>query len=365
MEENEIDLYSFWLIIKKNRWLIIWLFVISVLAAMIISLLQPKTYRATASIFPLIETPNMGQPTTSMNAAGKNSPLPDASDFGIFIAILKSRTMLDEIIDKFNLQEIYKCKTKQDTRKLLRKKTEINVSKEWVINISVIDTNPQRAADIANSYIVALDQLILNFSITSAGQMRKFIEGRLKETREALNNAEEKLKAYQISHKILVEKEVQETARAAGELQGRLISAKVELEAKKKYTTPQNPDLIKLQNEVIELERSITSLPPLETELSRLIRELKSQETLYNLLLSQYEQAKINEARDTPIVRVLDWATVPEEKYKPSVKLNMAVAGILAIFIGIFISFLNEFLAARGSEPRQVPVHANQKGTGI
>ena len=102
MEENEIDLYSFWLIIKKNRWLIIWLFVISVLAAMIISLLQPKTYRATASIFPLIETPNMGQPTTSMNAAGKNSPLPDASDFGIFIAILKSRTMLDEIIDKFN-----------------------------------------------------------------------------------------------------------------------------------------------------------------------------------------------------------------------------------------------------------------------
>jgi len=347
MEENEINLYDFWIVIKKNLRLIIGLCIILILAAMIVGLLIPKTYKATASILPPMETSNMADLSSLMGVAGIKGITPQTSTSDIFIAILKSRTMLDEIINKFNLQQVYRCKTKQDARKVLAKKTEITLSKERVIGVSIIDTNPERSAAMANYYITTLDRLNRNLNITTAGQMRRFIEQRLEETKQALNNAEEKLKLYQVSHKILAGKNVEETAKTAGELQGRLMAATVELEATKKYTTLQNPDLIKLQNEVIELEKALTSLPPLETELARLIRELKSQETVYALLLSQYEQAKINEAKDTPTVQVLDWATVPEKKYKPNIRFNMAISGIIALFLGIFIAFVRESFQRR------------------
>jgi len=98
--------------------------------------------------------------------------------------------------------------------------------------------------------------------------------------------------------------------------------------------------VIKLQNEVKEMEKVVSSLPPVGTELGRLIRDVKVQETIYSLLASQYEQARIEEARDTPTVQILDYATPPEKKYKPKIKLNMAISGVIALIFGIFFSFL-------------------------
>lgn len=343
MEEKEINLYDYWLVIKKSRWLIIFLFLISVILAMIISLLMPKTYRTTASILPPLGTVKMGGLETLMSVAGITGVNAQASTSDVFVAILKSRTMADEVINSFSLQKLYKCKTRQDTQKALEKRTEVKVSKEKVISINILDRDPQRAANIANFYISTLDRLNQNLNITAASQMRKFIEGRIEETKQSLREAEERLKSYQVGHKVLAEKEAGEAAKVAGELQGRLIAVRVELEAKKKYTTSQNPDIIKLQNEVTEMEKTLISLPPLETELARLIRKLKTQETVYGLLIGQYEQAKIDEARDTPTVQVLDRAIVPEKKYKPKVRINMAISGVLSLFLGVFISFFKEF----------------------
>ncbi len=340
--EEEINFYDLWLVLKKNKWIILSLFLIFVILAMIISLLMPKTYKATASILPPLETSKMTGLESLIGSAGIKIGTSQISSIDIFVGILKSNTMLNEIIDKFNLQELYNCKTKEDAREILKKRTEIKVSKEKIISISFIDREPKRAADIANYYIIFLDKLNRNLNITSAGQMRRFIESRLEETKQNLKEAEEKLKSYQIQHKVLAEKNSQEIALTAGQLQGRLIAAKVELETRKKYSTSQNPDIIKLQNEVKELENALSKIPPLETELARLIRDFKTYETVYQLLVAQYEQAKIEEARDTPTVQVLDWATIPEKKYKPKIRVNMAISGIISLFFGIFFSFIRE-----------------------
>ncbi len=79
-------------------------------------------------------------------------------------------------------------------------------------------------------------------------------------------------------------------------------------------------------------------------ELVRLTREVKVQETVYNLLTAQFEQAKINEARDTPTVQFLDRAVPAERKSKPKTVLNMAIAGALSLFVGIFMAFFLEYV---------------------
>jgi tyrosine-protein kinase Etk/Wzc len=347
--EEEINLLDFLLVIKKYLKFIIGIFFISVIATMIILLLKPKEYKATAIILPPITSEGgiMANLPSGISGIIKEKTTPT----DIFVAILKSRSMKDDIIDKFNLMNIYKCETREEARKKVEDNTEIKVTKEKTITVSYIDTDKERVRDIANFYILNLDKKIRELNITNASQKRKFIEGRLEDTKKALKDIEERLKNYQIGNKVVIEKDMGEVA--VGELQGRLIAKKIELEAKQKFTTPNNPDIIKLKNEIEEMEKQIMKLPPIETESARLIREYKTQETLYTLLVSEYEKAKIEEARDTPTVQVCDWATTPEKKYRPKIKMSMAVSGIVSLFFGVFLSFFLEYIEKTKQELKQ------------
>jgi tyrosine-protein kinase Etk/Wzc len=347
--EEEINLLDLLFVIKKYLKFIIGIFFISVIATMIILLLKPKEYKATATILPPMTSEEgiMANLPSGISGIIKEKTTPT----DIFVAILKSRSMKDDIIDKFNLVNIYKCETREEARKKVEDNTEIKVTKEKTITVSYIDTDKERARDIANFYILNLDKKIRELNITNASQKRKFIEERLEDTKKSLKDIEERLKNYQIGNKVVIEKDMGEVA--VGELQGRLIAKKIELEAKQKFTTPNNPDIIKLKNEIEEMEKQIMKLPPIETESARLIREYKTQETLYTLLVSEYEKAKIEEARDTPTVQVCDWATTPEKKYRPKIKMSMAVSGIVSLFFGVFLSFFLEYIEKTKQELKQ------------
>jgi len=106
------------------------------------------------------------------------------------------------------------------------------------------------------------------------------------------------------------------------------------------------------------LRPAITSVPALALEFGRLTRDLKVQETLYALLMSQYEQAKIAEARDTPTVQVLDPAIPAERKSRPSIRLNVFIAGILSLMIAIFWTFLREAINRHRSQFSSVPSYS-------
>ena len=341
-EEKEPTLLDYWRTIWRYRFFILLFFVITVGVTFIFSLLSPKIYRATATILPPQEKRVSGLSqmlgAAGINIQGISQP---TSTTDVFMALLKSRRMKDEVINRFDLQKVYKTKTKEEARKKLDRNSEVEISRqEKVIKINVMDTSPERSADIANFYLENLDRLNRELNITSAGQMCRFIEERLKETAASLKTAEEKLETYQVRKKVVSGQEKETAAKTSGELQGNLIAARVRLEALKKYATKNNPEVIKLQNEVKEMEKVVSSLPPVGTELGRLIRDVKVQETIYSLLASQYEQARIEEARDTPTVQILDYATPPEKKYKPKIKLNMAISGVIALIFGIFFSFL-------------------------
>lgn len=337
-EEKEINLYDLWKVIKKYRVLIIFIFIISVIISMTVSLREPKIYRATASIL-LPQQTTSGTELTALVSNLKISGIPSqVNSINIFMAILKSKSIANVLVHKFNLQNIYKTRTKDDAIRTIRDNTNIAISNEQIIRISVIDKNPKIAAELANAYIPTLNKLISKMTITRATQSRIFIEGQLKRTEVNLRKYEDALRTYQVKHKILAK------ASTAGQLQGQYLAKKIELQAKEKYLTPENPEIIELKNEVTKMGEAMANIPPLETELGRLERNLQTEETLYTLLRSQYEQAKIEEAKDIPTVQFLDKATTPERKYRPIILKNMEIAGAASLFLGIFLSFFIEFI---------------------
>src|SRR5437867_2875793 len=373
---DEVNLLEYCRVIWKRRWLIGGLFAASVLTSMVVSLLMPKIYESTASLLPSLDSKDgagLGALLAASGAGGAaqslgiSLPGTPATPIDLFVAMLKSRIMADEVIRKLNLRDLYEAKTMQDTRKALEGDTKITVTKEKVIKITVEAKSPQLASDIANFYVANLDHLNQTLNVSKAGQNRAFIERRLVETQVNLVKAEEALKDFQTHNKtVAVEAQSKAMIEAAATIQGQIMAQEVQLQVMSAYLSPDNPELSRVHSSIEELKKQLyllesgkggkgmlpgdrlhpamVTVPGLALEYGRLMREVKVQETLYSLLTSQNEQAKIAEARDTPTVQVLDPAIPAEKKSKPSIRLNMLIAGVLALFVGFFLAFFLEYL---------------------
>lgn len=375
--EDESSLLHFWLVLRKHRRMI-WSLCAGVMAmVLVISLVMPKIYESTTTLLPQLE-PREGLGLGSLLAAtgaggavqglGMSLPGMPATPADIFVAILKSRVMADEVINRFNLVQEYETKTVQETRKELEDATKIVVTKEKAIKITVEATRPELAADMANFYVSTLDRLNQTLSVSKAGQNRKFIERRLAETQASLVKAEEALKEFQTVNKtVAIEEQAKAMIEAAAMIQAQVTAQEVQLQVMSSYLGTDHPELARVRSSIDELKKqlgimgsgksgkgtlpggqihpSMASVPGLALEYGRLMRDLKVQETLFTLLTSQYEQAKLTEARDTPTVQVLDPAVPAEKKSKPRILLNMAVAGILSLVLGILFAFYREFKA--------------------
>lgn len=371
LPEEEPNLLSYWRVIRKRQRMIMGLFVVSVLTALIVSLLLPKIYESTATVLPPMESRDGGG-FGALLAAGKAADLGmslpgiPATKTDIFVAMLKSRVMADAVISQFDLKRVYKAKTMLEARKELESSVKVSVTREKVIKITVEDKDPVRAADIANFFCTNLDRLNQTVHITNASHNRAFIERRLAETQVNLVKAEEVLKEFQTTNKaVAVETQSKAMFEAAALLQGQITAHEVQLKVMSSYLSPDNPELARLRSAVEELKKQLyvlesgtggkgmmpgdrlhpamITVPTLALDYGRLVRELKVQETVYTLLTSQYEQAKLAEARDTPTVQVLDPGIPAERKSRPLIRLNMMLAGILALAVGIALAFLLEY----------------------
>ena len=368
---EESPLHRHWRVIRKRQWLVVGLFAVSVLTAMVVSLLLPKYYESTATLLPPTESRD-GMSGLNLLAASKAAELGmalpgmPATKSDIFVAMLKSRVMADAVVSRFDLKQVYRAKTMVDARKGLDAATKITVGREKVIRITVEDTDPARAAEIANFYCTNLDRLNQTVHITSASHNRAFIERRLAESQVSLVKAEEALKEFQTVNKtVAVETQSKAMIEAAAVLQGQITAQEVQLKVMSGYLSPDNPEMTRLRSALEELKKQLyvmesgtsgkgmlpgdrlhpamITVPSLSLDYGRLVRELKVQETVYTLLTSQYEQAKLAEARDTPTVQVLDPAIPAERKSRPSIRQNMMIAGVLALTLGIALALFLEY----------------------
>jgi uncharacterized protein involved in exopolysaccharide biosynthesis len=290
-----------------------------------------------------------------------------------FMSVLKSRTVAEKVVDQFKLQDYYKEEHLQKAIGTLQGVTQIALSREGLISVKVEDTDPDMAAKIANAYADHLDKLVGLFGTGTAGSQRRFITEQLEKVSKELVDAEENLRRFQEQNKaVSISDQARGVIEATARLRGEIMASEVQLKVIRGFATESNPEVVRLKSRIGELKRQLAQaqysagldlpsvadnavnqreiylpparMPQVGLELARLTRDLKVQETIYTLLTQQLEQSKIAEAQDLPVVQVLDRAFPALQKARPKIKLNMAIAGVISLFLGMFLAFSLEYV---------------------
>ncbi|TAJ76980.1 MAG: lipopolysaccharide biosynthesis protein [Gallionellaceae bacterium] len=291
-DDDEINLLDLLLVLAKNKAMIIKVTLVAALLSVGYALTLDNIYTSSAKILP----PQQGQSSASAllgqlgglaGLAGGAMGIKNPSD--MYLAMFKSRTLMEKIVSRFDLQKVYEAKTLTDTLKGLETNSIFTAGKDGVITVEVSDLDPKRAAEMANAFVEELGKLMQNFALTDASQKRVFFETQLKQAKDKLTDAEIRL--------------------------------------------DKTPD---------------TSLQYLDA-----VRNLKYQEAVWEILAKQFEMAKMDEAKDFPLIQVLDKATPPEKKSKPKRSLIVLLATLVAFFLAVIWAFIREAMLRAQEQPEQ------------
>jgi len=359
------------IILAKHKRLLFFIPCVFSVAVALYSLTLPNIYTATTKILP----PQQSQSA----AAGMLAQLSGLAGFAgaagiknpndLYVAMLTSRTVADNIIHRFNLKEVLEQKYQSDARNLLAKKTRISAGKDGVIAIEVDDVDAQRAAEIANAYADELHKLTNVLAVTEASQRRLFFERQLVQAKDNLTRAEASAKqALQQGGVLQVEGQGRAMIEAAARLRGEITVKEVQIGAMQAFATELNPQLVAAREEIEAMRRALAKMERVRAtdvrqNISRsegqgignlgLLRDIKYYETIYELLAKQYEVAKIDEAKNASVIQVLDAAIEPERKSKPWRSLMVAIAAIVSGIFAVFLVFIIESFKKAKQDPAQ------------
>jgi tyrosine-protein kinase Etk/Wzc len=346
---------------------------IALTLSIITALLLPKTYTAKTKIMPPQQNQSMG----AMAALSQLGPLAALAGQGlgfrnssdIFVALLRSDTVANDLIDRFSLMSVYNKKLRLDARRKLEDGTLIIVGKEGVISISVDDRSPQRAADLANGYVEELEKLTKTLNMTEAGKRKLFFEREVKMANEDLASAEVAFKqTEEKTGLILLDSQSKAMIGSLTSLRAAIAAQEVKVQAMRSFATAENPDLVMAEQELTtmraQLERvergqgkrsiadvPLENVPTAGLEYVRKYRDVQYHEALFQLLAKQYEAAKIDEARDTLFVQQMDKAFPPEKKSGPLRAVIVLTTTFLALLVAIGVVFFLESLERAKEDP--------------
>jgi uncharacterized protein involved in exopolysaccharide biosynthesis len=289
----------------------------------------------------------------------------------LFIGVLRSQTVEDRLVDRFDLKRAYGKRLKEDARIRLEEATSVSEDhKSGIITITVSDRSPERAAEIAESNVEELDRLVAQLSTSSAHRERVFLEGRLRNVKEDLASQNGTVD-IQAQGKAMLD--------AAAQLEGQMIAAEAQREGLRQIFSDGNIRVRELDARIAELRReigklngssspsttsadvvasapfpSIRELPLLGVTFADLYRRTKIEEAVYETLTQQFEMAKVQEAKETPSVKVLDPAIVPESKSYPPRLLIMILGTSLASMCAlVWIFGQSHWDGIHSSDPRK------------
>ena len=381
--EEELSLLDIFNVLWRKKFFIIFVTFIFGLTALIYAFTRDFTYRAECRILP----PQGRGSSSILSQFGGLADfvgLPTAATSGqMMIGILQGDSVVDAIIDKFNLMNRYS----QDIRLRARTTTISNLetaedNKSGIISIAFIDKEPKFAADVANAFVVELQRKLQEVSLADAQQRRNFFENQLKQAQQELNEAESEMIQYQQSKGVIaLESQASEILASIASLRNRIAAKNVEISTLSSYAKRDNPRLKLLQTELDAMTRelrkleeeqsktdysrrrtssgegdllsSIGQVPELGIEYQRYVRALQFATAKYELMLRQYENARLSEASDLSTISILDYATPPDYKYGPK-RARITIMGTFVGFaLSIFWSFLSEHLKALSKAKRE------------
>jgi uncharacterized protein involved in exopolysaccharide biosynthesis len=346
---------------------------------LVVTLLIPKRYTATTTVLPpqqgsslstalLSQVGNMG---ALGSLAGGSLGLKNPADLPI--ALLRSRSVEDAMIQRFDLMKLYKEKLPSDARKSLEKHTSIeNDIKEGLIRIEIEDRDPKRACDMANAYVEEYQKLSQHLAIGEAGQRRLFFERQLVEAKNNLATAEEALKAsQQKSGMIQLDSQAKALIQGVAELRAEIAYKEVEIRSLSLAETPSNPELRMAREQLAALQSQLRQIggtqsgqdsdlivprgkiPEAGMEYIRKLREVKYHELIFELLAKQFEVAKLDEAREGAMIQVVDPAVPPDRKSFPKLSLIVPAVTFVWLLLAIFGILFLEGLRRAHQRPEE------------
>jgi uncharacterized protein involved in exopolysaccharide biosynthesis len=375
---------------------------ISLVLSVIIAFVLPKQYKSSARIMP----PSNSSASTAMLAALAGRALGGMSSLGslagsllggnnstaLFVDLLRSGTVADHLIDRFQLQHVYHNRYRVDAAKHLARHTSIvDDKKSGVITITVDDTDPRRARDLAQGYLDELNILLNHTSTSSAHQERVFIEQRLQKVKSDLEQAQLHMSEFSSTHDTIdIKEQTRAMVDAASRLQAQMIVEQSSLNSLRQIYGDSNvrvraaearigvlqSELQKMAGSSVplpakepaarsdddgtggrntELYPPLRQLPRLAVPYADLYREVQVQETVFELLTQQYELARIQEAKDIPVVSVIDTPGIPEKKsFPPRILLALMLTFFFSGTAAAWLLFQHRWEHVSPDDPRKV-----------
>lgn len=358
-------------ILTKYRRFLVWFILGITFITTLIAFVSPKWYKATASVFPAEQTDlfssmdGISSLVKTFAPGKKLGSLTGPSETDRYIAILKSSTVLNEVIKKFDLVNVYEITSYpvEKTTKELLSNVAFEIQDEGNLTVSVFDKSPQRAADMANYFVELLNKTNSELHAQNARGNREFIEQRYNQNLTDIKNSEEALKSFQKKFGVIaMPEQIEASIKAGADIFSKLSAKEVELSIMKRTLSEESPLVESAKIEIQELQKKIDEMnsgtttndeqmkilipfkqaPELGSEYLRLYRDLEIQYKILQFITPLYEQAKVEERRSTPSVIVLDQAGVPERKAKPKVSLYALLAFVISTLISLFFVFIKE-----------------------
>ena len=367
---DEIDLLDILIAMAKyKKKLILLPLGVAILTAGLTFLL-PDVYRASTKLLPPQQAQSAASSMLSQlggmgGLAAGVVGLKNPSE--VYVGMLKSQTLADRLISKFDLQKFFNTKSPELTRVELAQSTTINAGKDGFITIEVATTDRQVAANLANAYVEELAALTKKLAVTEASQRRMFFETQLAVTKNSLAAAEVSLKQTLGSGGLIsVDSQSMATVQTTARLRAEISSKEVALNAMKPFVTPDHNDFKRLVTEIGSLRAELSKLeygvpanerdknPALKKDAFdniQRMRDLKYFQMLYEMLAKQYEVARLDEAKEPTLIQVLDAAIPPENKYKPNRTIIVLVAFIATLILSIVAVLVNELMSRAKNVP--------------
>jgi uncharacterized protein involved in exopolysaccharide biosynthesis len=359
--ETELSVIDLLIVLARHKKLIIGLPLAAAVISAGVSMALPASYKATAKLLPPQQAQSGasallaqfgGVASMAAGVAGIKNP----SD--LYVGMLKSRTVADRLIAQYDLKKVYQTGSDEKARARLEKSTVISSGKDGFITIEVEDSDKKMVPRLTNSYVEELLRLTRTLAVTEAAQRRLFFERQLELAKTNLSKAEVSLKgAIESRGVVSVDVESRAVMETLARLRAQVSAKEIELNSMRAFVTPSHSSYRRAEEELSSLRAALFKLengragqdseqdqgqtPARQGGLESIqrLRDLKYYQMLYELLAKQYEAARLDEARDAPIVQVLDPAVEPENRSKPRRSMIVLLSTVGALFLAMVAAF--------------------------
>lgn len=367
--DADVNVLDLLVVLAKHKLLIIGFpLAVAVLAAGY-SLTLPFIYTGNAKIFlPQVQVQSAAAAAMMAQVGGLMGTAGAArTNIELYIGMLRSRTVADNLLERFDLLKVYEAKRASEARTRLANSTAIAAGKDGIIVITVDDESPKRAADLTNAYIEELMKLTQVLAVTEASQRRLFFERQLQQAKENLIKAERNAReGLQKGGLIQVEGQGKALLETTARLRGQITVKEVQISAMRTFASERNAELQLAYKELDALKGQLARIEGVsggkvdaEPEAGRgmdslgLLRNVKYYETMYDLLARQYEVAKVEEAKESSVVQVIDHAVEPDMRTRPKRSLIVLLGGFVGGIVAILAAFVLESVGRLKTNPEQ------------